>query len=98
MFAEVARKANANLEFAFGFVKVVEPFRGVSEIEHPLPVAVTLPQDDFLLDLGFVTGETRLEIQGQPHGMIRGVEHHVTILQRNASETELGNVNSHGWV
>src|SRR5205085_6405210 len=87
---EVTSDAGGEFEFAFGFVEVVFPFGGVSEVNGPFPIAEALADDDFLLEFSFAAGKAWFEIKVQADGVIGWIEDHVTILDGNAFEFEFG--------
>ena len=87
---QLIREAGGQFHLAFGLAKVVRPFRCVGQVHRPFPIAVTLADDDFLLQLGVVSVVGRFEIQREADGIIHRVQHEVAVLQRDASPMILG--------
>ena len=94
VFVQVPCNAETGFDFTLGFVKILRPLSSMSEIKGPLPFTIPLPQNDLLLHFGFFTRITRLQIQRQANSVFGRVEHQVTILQRDSTETERGDVSS----
>src|SRR5438270_2625636 len=94
MRIQIVGNAEAGLKLTFDCVEIFRRLGSMSQVKGPLPVPMPLAEDNLLFYFGFVAGITRLKIQGQPDLVFGRVEYHVTILQRDSTETEPGDVSS----
>src|SRR5882672_11199169 len=51
---------------------------------------MALAKDYPLLQLRFIPGKTRFQIKRQAHGMVRRVEHHESVFERDPIKMEIG--------
>src|ERR1044071_280838 len=86
MRSKLARQTEADFNLAFCRFEVIRPFGRMSQVESPFPVSVTLTKDYSLLQLGFISSNTRFKIKCQADRMIGRVKHHQTIFERDTVE------------
>src|SRR2546423_1473731 len=62
----------------------------MGQIQRPFPVAMTLAQDDSLLQFSFTARIARLNIKRKSNRVVGGIPQQIPILERDAIELEMG--------